>query len=254
MSSRRRMLLASSGLRSKGVINGVIQDDLNRFVKICQAGLAPKFYSVGDHILIPLADMGSIYMDYLGSELDTRADGKSGPVSSWLCRYIVTDVSWNGDFSEISVLKWENWKSSYIRNYCRTVIYNALPDVIKNNIISVIKTTDTSSYNGASDIPGDDVVRVTTEETVWIPSLEELSYQTTGKYTLRFPKNVDRAKTKTQCGVGLCGDNWWLRSLCKITHAGSTAYTNPCYVYNYGSIKANYGANSTFGLVFGFCI
>lgn len=218
MSSRRRMLL-SNNLKSKGVIDGVIQDDLKTLVKICQKGLAPKFYTVGDHVSIPLSGIGTFYFDYLGSNLETRSDGKTKPVSSWLCRSIPTASKWIDDDASYAS---KGWVLSTIRNHCRTTIYNALPDVIRNNIVEVNKPTN-------------DVI---TSDTVWVPSTREIF--TVGNreplYKERFPTMDSRVKNRSP---------WWMRDFYDV------AYVR--YVSSTGSPDYYYG-NKVYGVVPGFCL
>lgn len=186
MSSRRRILMGASTLKSKGVINGVIQDDLKTLIKICKSGKADQYYSVGDHVSIPLDGFGTFYFDYLGSGLENRADGKNKPVSSWLCRTIPTTYVWNSNHTTDG-----GWGSSTIRNFCETVMFNSFPDLIKDNIVEVSKVSN----------------NVTTADKIWIPSYEEIN----NIYQARFPNGDSRKK------IG--ASYWWLRSFCSINAA-----------------------------------
>lgn len=185
MISRRRMMMVGGPVaKTNGVINGVIQDSLKQVIINCQAGKASEFYSVGDHVLIPLSGLGEFYFDYLGSNLDVRSDGQNKPVSSWLCRSVVAMCSWNTTLTTAG-----GWQFSNIRNYCRESIFNRLPNYLETEIVQVDKVA-----NGA-----------TTSDTVWIPSYEEM--QPTGLYGERFPDIVSRKKDTA------IAPWYWLRSL-----------------------------------------
>ena len=224
MTSRRRMMMGNSGpAKTKGVIDGVIQDSLEQVVINCQYDKAKKFYSIGDHVAVPLQGIGTFYFDYLGSGLETRADGEKKPVSTWLCRDLVTVRGWHTANTH------SPWNISNLREYCRSTLYQAFPDIIRSNLITVIKTTDQAQA----------------EETIWIPSKEEL---VGGLYQIRFPDSASRRKeirVSTSVGPEYTVSIWWTRSY----------YGSP-YTYcvtSYGAIdkKEYYREN---GVCPGFCI
>lgn len=217
MSSRRRMLMSASSLKSKGVIDGVIQDDLKTLIKICKAGKADQYYSVGDHVSIPIDGLGTFYFDYLGSGLDVRSDGQNKPVSSWLCRSIVATCVWN-----TTVTTAGGWEFSNIRNYCRESFFKRLPNYLEENIVEVDKVTGGTI----------------TSDTVWIPSYEEM--QPTGLYKERFPDKASRAKDKTSF------PGYWLRTSFQNSYAR--------VILASGSYATQSVDTNSVGVVPGFCI
>ncbi len=226
MTSRRRLMMGnSSPAKTKGVVDGIIQDSLEQVVINCQYDKAKKFYSIGDHVAVPLEGIGTFYFDYLGSGLETREDGENKPVSTWLAREFVSVDSWNSGNTHMP------WKGSKLQAYCQTTVFNSLPEIIRKNLIKVVKLT-----NGETDV-----------ETVWLPSKEELSG---GLYKERFPDNESRRKSKTvlvssSSGIYSTVSIWWTRSY----------YGSP-YTYTvdpYGKIdKRQYSVDC--GVVPGFCI
>ncbi len=220
MNNRRRLLLSGGGVKphTKGVINGVIQDDWKQIVINCQADKAKEYYQVGDHAPLTLEGIGTFDFDYLGSGLDVRADGQYLPVSTWLCRTIPASSKWNNRATTSG-----GWGASLIRSYCRTTVYNSLPDEIRDNIVEVNKI----SYDK------------TTVDNVWIPSGEEAIY-TNSTYQARFPDDSSRIKT---------GDHsyWWLR-----TPFHGDDRSAWC-VYSDGKAETN-TADCTRGVVPGFCL
>lgn len=158
MSTRRRMVMAAENITSKGVIDGVIQDDWPEIIKICQAGKAEEFYSVGDHAEITCHDQ-TFYMDYVGSGLDQRADKRDKPVSTWLARTALPSREW--------LLVYGAWGEPYptIRQYCNEYLYSGFPANVQDAIVEVIKDNSDSSSSAS---------RKQTRDKVWIPSYAEL--------------------------------------------------------------------------------
>lgn len=218
------MIINSAKLtaKTKGVINGIIQDSLEQVVINCQNGKASQFYRVGDHVPIKLTGIGTFYFDYLGSGLDVRSDGQNKPVSTWLCRTVPAECQWS-TYNETS----GEWMSSKIRNYCRTTIYNSLPEVIKNNIVDVNKESNSTIINSS----------VITVDNVWVPSSEEINGSNC-LYKTRFPDDNSRNKT----GIDRI---WWLRT----SFSDNYAYC----IFLGGDWGFNYIYNTS-GVVPGFCL
>ncbi len=230
---RRRGLIFPNDKRPKtnGVVDGVIQDSIEQVVINCKAGKVSEFYSIGDHVAINLDGIGTCYFDYIGSGKDERTDGADKPVSTWLSRDVIDRCVWNQNQTTEG-----GWDASYIRNYCRTTIYNALPSIIRNNIVTVNKYTNVNPMDGSFSGPK-------TEDTVWIPSDPEVtSYR--GGYYERFDLDDTRVKMLTG-GVAFM---WWTRT----TYGSYQAN----YIDNDGSSDSSThtGAHVSNGLVPGFCL
>jgi hypothetical protein len=115
-----------------------------------------------------------------------------------------------------------------------------MPEVLQNNIKEVTKTYRTKS-------PTDTTLSAT--DTLWIPSYKEVGFTSTSYvesegvvYSDVFKSNAARIK----CNASGPASGWWLRS------ASDTGYFR--MVSNYGSYEGNSVANSSRGLVFGFCL
>lgn len=208
------------GSKRMGVVkDGVIQDDWPTIIKICQAGKAKNYYTVGDHKSITVNGI-AFDMDYLGQGLDVRADGKDNSnLTTWLARTTPWSCQWN-----TSSVTTGSWIQSDIRKYCRETIYAGLPEEIRNAVIEVTKSTnDYYKYPPVTD-------------TVWIPTYDEIFGG--GLYKERFPNDASRQKTGTD-------SRWWLR------YAYDRNFAS--YVYSDGSHSTAYASHS-FGIVPGFCI
>lgn len=89
---RRFLFLSGSSTTSKGVVDGIIQDDWETIIEICRAGMADRYYKMGDSKLVTTTDGGvfysgtSFYMEYIGTGLDIRSDGLTDPLSTWIIK------------------------------------------------------------------------------------------------------------------------------------------------------------------------
>lgn len=135
MTDRRRML-SGENLTSKGVVNGVIQDDWDQIVKICQSGRAADFYSIGDYKNVDLGSEGTIPYAILGFNQEIRSDGKGFAGTTWRPKKALnTSVAWDSN-------RGTDWTSSSLRNYLNSTLKNKFPAIISQNIISVFKFTE----------------------------------------------------------------------------------------------------------------
>ncbi len=215
--------------KTDGVVNGVIQDSIRQVVINCKAGKASEYYSVGDRIKITLEGIGAFDFKFLGSGLDTRADGSDKPVSTWLCTGGTMATYWNTESNGTT----GGWEASLIRKVCMQQIYGSLPTVIRDNIVKVNKTQYIYVNNTSAS--------VTTNDKVWVPSSREIS--TSGMYGTIFP-DANSRKLKDPSG-NYC--YWWLRDA-----SGSNGAT---VVYASGTIISS--DNVTYGgryIVPGFCL
>lgn len=224
----RRMLMGSKRM---GVVkDGVIQDEWETIIKICQSGQANQYYQVGDHAYIN--ELGC-YFDYLGTGLDSRADGKSGPVTTWLCRTLVGHSPIHQSANTINARY--NWDNSLAKTYTKSNFYDLLPSNIRDNIVPVNKKCQTM-------IPWytKPTIEVSTcVEYYWIPSQDEI----VDTYKERFPDAISRT------GRGSSSPVWWLRDY-------NSSKNNFCVGVHYssGNITDGYECSYNGMIVPGFCI
>lgn len=116
-----------STITSKGVANGVIQDDWDKIIEICEAGLASKFYSIGDFKPLALTEpeVCTVNMELVAFNAEYYQEGTHlVPAStSWLSKEAI-----NKKASGVST-------SSYLSDDFRV----ALPSNVKNALKSVQK-------------------------------------------------------------------------------------------------------------------
>lgn len=143
MTSRRRMM-AGANLTSKGVVDGVIQDDWDQIIKICKSGKADQFYSIGDKKLLDLGELGLTEMAIANFNVDMRADNKGFAPTSWICLNPLR----GGKFKFTRDLRWDNststydsevyWDISPQKAYAATVL-DAISENIRSQILEVKK-------------------------------------------------------------------------------------------------------------------
>ena len=155
--ARRRLI--GEELTSLGVVNGVIQDDWDKIIKIAQAGKASKFYGVGNRKALSFGSYGSTDMILAGIDVDERADGEGYANTTWIPVRPVKMThflfsSWSNDLI--------TYEESQIRFFAEGMAI-LMPDLVRKNITR-IKKTWVSSNKVDQEILCD----------VWIPSIREL--------------------------------------------------------------------------------
>ncbi len=129
MTSRRRML-AGENLTSKGVsASGEILDDWEQIVKICNAGQAENFYSIGNWKNVPYGST-NLKTAIGGFNVDLRTDGKGFANTSWI------GLEWIDVANSVGVIY--SWEGSLPQSVLETT-FAALPVKLKNNIKAVYK-------------------------------------------------------------------------------------------------------------------
>lgn len=178
-----------------------------------------------------LGDIKYMYLNGTPMPMQIVAFDEGTSKISWVCKSILDTHNMNPTNDTTG-----GWASSNMRAWLRETIYPMIDSTIRNRIVAVTK-----DYYDAKTSS-----RLTISDTVWIPSEYEIfgttSYENSGTlYTGVFTDATSRIKK-----LGLNGSAyfWWLRS------AYSGTYFR--YVNNSGSAN-NASANSTYGVVLGFC-
>lgn len=187
MTSRRRMM-AGANLTSKGVVDGVIQDDWDQIIKICKSGKADQFYSIGDKKLLDLGELGLTEMAIANFNVDMRADNKGFAPTSWICLNPLR----GGKFKFTSDLSWDNststydsevyWDISPQKAYAATVL-DAISENIRSQILEVKKNT--LVFKAEGDTRKESFLDIRTsihdqswivqfKDKIWIPSAHEM--------------------------------------------------------------------------------
>lgn len=117
------------------------------------------------------------------------------------------------------------WAASGLRRWLRNVILPAIPEAVRNRIVTVQKKQKVSGRTQ------------TTEDALWIPDNAEVFG---GLYADLFQGSTDRAKKRSDSAAW-----WWLRSAC---------YSNSFSIVTGIGSGTSYGANGSGGVALGFCL
>lgn len=237
-------------------------------------------YPLGSHRVLSLTDIQipESQFEFLGTtvtvpaatcnfaqEIVKVAEGESGTTSTWISSagFCVTIVP-NGTpsiFPEIDISHRSNWDTSYFKHWLDTVLFNILPDDLKNTIKQVTKITQVNN--------GGQYMDMQSLHKIWIPSNKELETWVTpimqnpiGNYgpdttrietqgvdytTIYIPDaTLDRwaYATRTEDRIGTYGGN--------MTRFSKNSESNPVYEAN--NTVPIYSANPHDSWQWGFCL
>lgn len=172
MPDRRRVM--GESLTSAGVVNGVIQDDWSKIIKIAKAGRAQDFYNLGDKKPMTLGSLGTFNMQVVGFNCDFRADKKGMANVSFLSEELINQTV---EIFSGSGSGYTGWEGSKVRSYLDGTVKNALPSEIKNAILPVFKWhTENPAWSEVwKDQPALVNGTARSVDSVWIPGLVEIS-------------------------------------------------------------------------------
>lgn len=167
MSMRRRRMLMNQPLTSKGVVDTFIQDDWSQIAKICAAGRAQEFYSIGDRKILQIGSEYNHEVILCGFDFYDRADGKGKANTVWCTRYCLKTMK---PFNEN---KYSDWGKSTLRAYLSTTIWDMVPAYLQKAILPVILTQAVTEqkYNFGWFIQ-------TTEDKLFLASKREMYWST----------------------------------------------------------------------------
>lgn len=195
-------------------------------------------YSVGDTKSIDLGSLGTYRMQIAAFDTDTLADESGTAKITWIMKECMATHNMNSTNTTSG-----GWESSAMRTYLTGTVKPAIPEVIRNRILTVTKVQ--SIYDSAVVKDGQ-----TTQDDVWIPSDHEVgfgtTYETTGPvYSGIFTVGTNSSANSTRIKyLNGSADSWWLRS------AGSASGFRS--VGSNGS-TSNFNASNANGVVLGFC-
>ena len=189
-------------------------------------------YKIGDTKLLDLGEKGEVYMQLVAMDTDVLSDNTGNARMTWISKNLV-ETHRMGASSSV-----DGWAATEMRNYLRETILPLIPADVRNNIKEVNKTYRTKS-------PDDTTLQIA--DTVWIPSSKEVGFtssyiEASGVvYSGIFNSNANRIKYNASGSANV----WWLRS--------ASTLLNFRYVSASG-YESGDTANSSKGLVLGFCI
>lgn len=204
-------------------------------------GTYKEKYQISDYKPLDLGDEGIINMQIAAFDADDKADGTGKAPITWIGRELPKTfhrmnpkftVNEDGTYQEGTGAV-GGWEKCELRRYLKDTIKLLVPEIVRNNIVEVNKTS--SAY----DVEGKYFAQNTVDD-MWIPNDKELS-NSPCLYQSLFPNNASRVKKK----VGYSqNSSWWLRN------ARSAGYYD--IVSDNGSVD-RWTSYVEFGVVLCFC-
>ena len=194
-------------------------------------------YVIGDTKAL-LYDGVLYYVRLVGIDVDDLADGTGKAKLTWIFNNVLYETRQMNTSGTVA----GGWPNMALRSYVRSTCYNNLPEIIRSNIKEVSKT---SQITGGST--------VTSTETVWIPSVHEMTSSTntseTGaNYYGYFTNNGRRRRYDLNHKNTESGQMYWLRSG---TSGSSTTFY---YIIATGANASTLSVTrSDCGILLGFC-
>lgn len=220
--------------------NGQITDSWETIFANIENGTYKTLYSVSNYKPLDVGTEGTVNMQIVAFDADTKTDGSGKAAISWVAKELLVTAKAHRS-STVHPATWENSK---IRSYLTETIMSKLPIVVKNAIVAVDKI---SSYY---DKTANNWLNIATSDTLWIPSLYEVNllrenegvtyaHSTTGQSGYVYWKNSYSCRVKYISGDTTASQHWWVRTETydnKGTYIGSdgasadTNYTSNKYI------------------------
>jgi len=204
-----------------------ISDSWEQIIAAITYGTARQRYKVGDTKTLDLGELGVIHMQLAGFDLDERTDGGGKAATTWIAQELLPE----GHVMNESGSSQGGWRDSDLRAYLNEVVYEAIPQVVRERLICVSK----HQYDLTEQAENE------TDEWIWIPDRDELLGEDALYNELFGDSYLNRVK-QNQAGSFAW---WWLRS----------AYTEYAFyaVNSNGNISYT-GAGARGGVAVGFCL
>ncbi|MGX8705465.1 MAG: DUF6273 domain-containing protein [bacterium] len=214
-----------------------IPDSWDEIIAAIDDGTAQRRYAVGAYKPLDLGQFGKVNMQLAGFNLDKRADGKGKAATTWIAKEILQETHrWNPrwDDNKEGTGTIGGWAKCELRQWMNERVRPAIPVNVRGRLVSVKKTQKCYDTNR-------NWIQQTTEDSVWIPSRDEVFGDQSLYYGLFRDQDYRRVKTRDGSAAW-----WWLRS----AGNASAAYS----VYPGGSSSSYYVGNTSGGLALGFCL
>lgn len=201
-------------------------------------GTYKEKYQVSDYKPLDLGAEGIINMQIAAFDTDDKADGTGKAPITWIGRELlktikrmnptpqqITDEDGNTTYVE-GTGNYGGWEKCEMRTYLKGTIKPLIPDVVKNQIITVTKTQDDR------DLIYFNKYKQTTQDDIWIPDYYEVK-GSSSKYCELFKDN-DANRIKYIYGMTSRANSWNLRSVdsidfIQVLSRGTTGRYNPSY-------------------------
>ena len=219
-----------------------IDDTWEQILAAEEEGTYSTKYHVGDTKSVSI-DGVDVIMQIAAFDADTIAGGSEKAKISWVCKKLYgenqkmnTTSSTSGGWPAMSMYTYLNDTSSGV--------YSKIESTVKDAIKTVVKPY----WDAAAS------AEKTSNDKLWLLSNQEVNFVTSGNYhkeddgvtysglfpTATNSSNTNRVKYNSSYSAG----HWWLRS-----SDGSTYFV----FVNSGGGAGSVSANSSYGVVFGFC-
>lgn len=218
-----------------------IADSWETIIENVKNGTAASLYSVGMYrpVTFTLKDGTNVQamVQIVGINHDNLSDNSGKATLTWMLKDI-----WESPQMHSTASTNVGWEGCELRAYLNDILFETLPDVLKNEIKAVSKLSD-AKKDGINQL-------VTTVDKIWIPSLEEMGLTSTssslvpgqGEAYSMFDSDRTRIKWKSRSAT-----NYWTRSR-NISYSSDAWHISSTGSYSYTSWR------NTYGMVFGFCI
>lgn len=182
-------------------------------------------YYIGDYVLLNIGMEDLIRMQLAAVDIDEGKDGTAR--TTWVALDL---LNVQRSMSQVVVDDSTSWGNSTLRRILNTEIFELLPEVVQDNIKTVLKNNNVHFQDGT-------VMTLRSDEKLWIPSEEEVFYL--GK---RYPvfKNPEG---RTRYINGKSAD-WWTRTA-RDTDKFATVHGGYCFLNHMSSVN---------GVALSFCI
>lgn len=227
--------------------HSIITDSWEEIIESCEDGTYMDKYRIGDLKELDLGQEGLIMMELVAKYEDSLTDYTDDEKIShmtWIARTPLNSrhSMYDGETKE------GNWLKSDMRTWLRESILPLFPEEVRLHIKEVQKYSVTAydKETGTNDYDADESNSVFSDDTIWIPSYEELFHEYFSDtsypvYKIAFSDNTSREINPN----GASGTWWWLRSA---YHYDSFYCVKPDGSWDYKDV------NDEGSVIIGFCL
>lgn len=206
-------------------------------VELVEKGIVENVYEVGDTISFTCTDDWTGYATIMGFNHDEKSDGTGYAAVTFGTEYLyhTTYSMWNTSGAQGS---YPNMKMAYEH---LPAILETLPDTIKDNIKTVVKSSE--YFNGNC---------VDTDANLWLFSSAEIGLHTGAEDSTLYPYYRDGGSLIKNI-YGVSASNWLTRSAVYSYNSSTIYYSSWLGVTATGTLTM-IGCGTSAGVNFGFCL
>ena len=145
-----------------------ISDSWDAIIASIDTGTYATKYKLGQYKPLDLGTEGTINMQIVAMDADELADGSGTAPMTFVAMELLNTKQ------NVRLYDTGGWKQSTVRTYIGNTIYNLVPLNVRVRINKVYKISNSSGNSSMN-----------TEDLLWIPSLHELGFTSSGTYSER---------------------------------------------------------------------